>query len=125
MTRALFEATRPYNWQPVEHYGPEGSDDSSEWDEQDYITATEFLDLAEKEINWDRSSATGLPLAGVKGSPDYAAQVDEHILLMGENIWLGFPDPPQFTIVRCHPGSRKTQQLGHFDNWPEKWNRPL
>ncbi|KGB55228.1 hypothetical protein OVY29_08980 [Sphingopyxis sp. SE2] len=123
MTQALFEYTRPFNWQPTEHYGPEGSSDWSEWDEQDLATAQEFLDLTGERIIWLHPSKSGLPLEGVKGEPDYAAQSGEHIFLIGEHFWPGFPDPPQFAIVKCHPVERTTQHLGHFDYWPETWTR--
>ena len=43
--------------------------------------------------------------------------------LIGEHFWPGFPDPPQFAIVKCHPVERTTQHLGHFDYWPETWTR--
>ena len=123
MNQALFDSTRIFNWQPTEHYGPEGSDNWSEWDDQDLASAQAFIQLADKQIAWAPPSKCSFSLEGIRGEPDYAAQSGEHILLIGEHFWLGFPDPPQFSIVKCHPVERTTKHLGHFDNWPKSWTR--
>ena len=68
---ALFEYTRRFNWQPTEHYGPEGSGDYSEWDDNDYASAQEFLQLTGEKIAWVNPKLSSLPLDGVKGDPDY------------------------------------------------------
>jgi hypothetical protein len=119
----LFQATRPFNWQPQEHYGPEGSEDFSDWNQTDFNAAATFLQLSDVAIEWKKASPEWIESLGVKGEPDWFADTSEGLFVIGENIWIGFPDPPQFTIVQLLPESRSKIHLGHFDDWPEQWTR--
>ena len=121
---ALFHATRPFNWQPHEHYGPEGSEDFSEWNATDFDAAERFLQLSNTPIEWKKATAEWIESVGVKGDPDWFADTAEGLFVIADNIWIGFPDPPQFTIVELLPESRSRIHLVHIDTWPDKWTRP-
>jgi len=120
---AIFAATRQFNWQPQEHYGPEGSDDYSEWDAHDMTTAKLFQSLAGREISWVPATTEWMDENRLLGEADFGAAVDSKFLLIVQGIFLGFPDPPEFTIVLLDPASKQVAHLGHFDVWPANWRR--
>jgi hypothetical protein len=119
----LFQATRSFNWQPKDHYGAGGPDDLSEWSQVDFHAAETFLRLSGVTIEWKRAGAEWGESTGVKGDPDWFAETADGLFVVGENIWSGFPDPPQFSIVKLLPETRTSKHLGHFDEWPHDWTR--
>jgi len=93
VSQALFDGTRQFNWQPTEHYGPEGSDDWSEWDAQDFKSAQAFMQLADQEIAWASPAKCGFSLE---------EQTD-----LTERSWVN--------LVICMAGNQADLSNGHHD----------
>lgn len=108
------------------------------WDMQGAAVDTQelgFHERAIKPISWMRVSWNEFPLSGIFGhdrewfsSNDIAfyATFDSEDLILIQNIWHGFPDPPEWGLA-----SRPADEInvpwshwGHFPDLPGIWEMP-
>ncbi|GAB7540153.1 hypothetical protein [Burkholderia sp. 3C] len=94
-----------------------------------------FHDRAMKPIPWTRTPWRDFPQSGLFGcdcdwfrSNDIAfyATFDSEDLILIQNIWHGFPDPPEWGLASRPAGQVGTSwsQWGHFPDLPKSWVMP-
>ncbi|MEO0441253.1 MAG: hypothetical protein AAF067_10285 [Pseudomonadota bacterium] len=91
-----------------------------------------FHERALKPIVWRKIDWERIPEGGLFGfskedlqSRDISwfAEHDGEELLLIDNIWFGFPDPPRWGLAWRPAGQAeaKWQHLGHFPDLPKAW----
>ena len=95
----------------------------------------EFMARAAWEIIWTKAPFGNWPAEGVFGKPQkwfadhdanfYATLENEDMLLI-QNIWHGFPDPPEWGLATRVEGheDRRWSMWGHFSYLPMAWEVP-
>ncbi|WP_430415621.1 hypothetical protein [Parasphingorhabdus sp.] len=91
-----------------------------------------FHERALKQIVWQKILWDKIPESGIFGhqmnflqSEDisYFASLDGEDLILIDNIWFGFPDPPRWGVASRPTGENGLpwQHWGHFPDLPETW----
>lgn len=94
-----------------------------------------FHERAMKPVRWTRASWENVPESGLFGrdrawfsSNDIAcyATFDGEDLILIQNTWHGFPDPPEWGLASRPEGQAATpwSHWGHFPNLPVTWVMP-
>ncbi|HTN14787.1 MAG TPA: hypothetical protein VL094_08270 [Sphingomonadaceae bacterium] len=112
-----------------------------EWEPVPWSLADEEADRQEQgfhararsSINWYPIPFENYPDAGIfahskewltKIDASYFATFDGEELLLIDNTWFGFPDPPRWGLVSRPEGEQTSQwsHWGHFPDLPATWN---
>lgn len=94
-----------------------------------------FHDRALKPIQWAPIPWQNFPVDGLFGKTrtelasvdaTHFATLDDEDLLLIENTWSGFPDPPPWGLVSKRAGhlAAPWQHWGHFAELPAAWRVP-
>jgi hypothetical protein len=94
-----------------------------------------FHERATKPISWKQIPWNSFPDEGIFGhtrewlsSVDAAfyATIDAEDLLLIDNVWFGWPDPPRWGLASRPNGNNngKWTQWGHFPELPQSWDVP-
>jgi hypothetical protein len=95
-----------------------------------------FHERAQLAIRWQSIPWDLFPEEGIFGhtkdwlsSADAAcfATTDTEDLLLIDNSWFGWPDPPRFGLVSRPRGEKngQWQRWGHFPDLPRAWEAPI
>jgi hypothetical protein len=116
---SALDLARRLNWEPPEHLDLPGMIPDSAWP-----VWRRFEAFATREIEWRKVNFTAWrethPLA--KDAPDFEADCDGQRLLLVENMFSGFPDPPAWTLYIVEGRPLEARSLGSFDWWPRGWS---
>lgn len=93
-----------------------------------------FHARAQTSIEWKRIPWKDLPDDGIFGKDkdwlssvdaEYFASTDKEDLLLIQNVWHGFPDPPEWGLI-SKPGGQDVAwtHWGHFPDLPAPWLVP-
>lgn len=110
-------------WEPVPWYTRKSKASAQE---------KAFHERALKPIVWRKIDWEQLPEGGIfgldreqlqSGNAAWFAVHDREELLLVDNDWFGFPDPPRWGLVSRAAGQAdaKWQHWGHFPELPEAW----
>ncbi|WP_258128311.1 hypothetical protein [Achromobacter anxifer] len=94
-----------------------------------------FHERAMKPVLWTRAPWQDFPESGIFGrdrdwfvSNDiaYYATIDGEDLILIQNTWHGFPDPPEWGLASRPEGQAAASwsHWGHFPNLPVAWEMP-
>jgi len=94
-----------------------------------------FHERTLKNIVWQNIDWNNFPEAGIFGrftpwlqerDVSYFATHDDEQLLLIDNIWNGWPDPPRWGLVSQPIGVEDApwQHWGHFPDLPKAWRLP-
>lgn len=116
---------------------------SPEWEPAPWPMDTEAADLQEQgfhdraqlAIQWSPIPWKTFPEDGIFGRPKdwflsvdatFFATVGEEDLLLIDNTWSGWPDPPRWGLASRPQGQSNLpwERWGHFPNLPSAWHVP-
>lgn len=92
-----------------------------------------FHERALKPLVWTRVDWKNFPPDGIFGydrdwfvSNDiaYVATFGDEDLVLIDNTWAGFPDPPRWGLASRATGAEVWQMWGHFPDLPNAWTVP-
>ncbi|MDG2535583.1 hypothetical protein P6144_18120 [Sphingomonas sp. HITSZ_GF] len=92
-----------------------------------------FHARATKEIEWTRVPVLDFPAEGVLGHDrdwfrsrevDFYAVQDGEELILWDNVWFGFPDPPRWGLASRAGAGEEWVSWGHFPDLPACWSVP-
>ncbi|BBF71065.1 hypothetical protein [Sphingomonas bisphenolicum] len=93
-----------------------------------------FHERALKAIDWTRLPWKRFPSEGIFGKDkewfefvdaEFYAVVDGEDLILIQNIWHGFPDPPEWGLATKPMGQDVAwSRWGHFPDLPASWRVP-
>jgi|SRR6185312_7555274 hypothetical protein len=92
----------------------------------------EFHQRATKAIAWTKFDPINFPATGIFGMTrewflsndiEFYASFDHEDLVLTQNTFHGFPDPPEWGLASRPSGDRKGQwtRWGYFANFPAAW----
>lgn len=116
-------------------------DVSPEWEPIPYDMRGEAADAQERgfhrwatqAIDWQRVPMLDFPAEGLLGHDrdwfrdrevDFYASHEDEDLILWDNIWNGFPDPPRWGLASRVGAGARWEVWGHFPDLPIAWNMP-
>lgn len=92
-----------------------------------------FHRFAQMAIHWSRIDYADFPETGLFGHDrawfadrdvSHVATLGDEALLLIDNVWFGWPDPPRWGLVSRDRDGTKWQHWGHFPDLPASWQVP-
>lgn len=93
-----------------------------------------FLNCVRKSLIWQKFSFKKFERTGLWGKEasdfrqfdlEYISEDGNRKFMLMENVWFGFPDPPEWRLAFSDKSDlSEWQECGYFYNMPESWSFP-
>lgn len=105
------------------------------WDAPEVVAAAQAKGFEHRScmpLVWTKLDWENFPEEGIFGktrdwfiSEDvaYVTTFESEDLILFQNLWYGFPDPPEWGLASRAAGNvdAKWEMWGHFPTWPQAW----